>query len=101
LDSPADQIKVRTTLSAPGFLAIQDNWYPYWKAYEGKTELPIYRCDYTFMAIELPAGTHEIDLRVENPKYILGKNVTIVSWLLLFACLGVGFVISHRGKAQK
>ncbi len=99
LDSPADRIRVRATLSAPGFLALQDNWYPFWKAYEGKTELPIYRTDYTFMAVELPAGTHEIELRLENPKYILGRNITIASWILLFAGLGIGAVFGRRGKA--
>jgi hypothetical protein len=100
LDGPADQIKFRANLAASGFVAIQDNWYPYWKAFEGKTEIPIYRTDYTFMAVELPAGTHEIVLQVENPKYILGKNVTIVSWILLVMGLGVGVVISQRNKVQ-
>ncbi len=100
LDSPPDRIRIRATMAAPGFLAIQDNWYPYWKAYEGKTELPVYRSDYTFMAVELGPGTHEIELRLENPKYILGKNITIISWLLLIAGLAVGIIFSRRGKVQ-
>ncbi len=98
LDSPADRIRFKAFLSAPGFVALQENWYPYWKAYEGKTEIPVFRTDYTFMALELPPGTHEIELRVENPKYILGKNVSLASWLLLFVGLGTGAVISKRRK---
>jgi hypothetical protein len=96
LQSPLDQVKIRATLSSTGLLALQDNWYPYWKAYEGKTELPIFRADYTFMAVELAPGTHEIEFRLENPKYILGKNVTMISWLVLLVGLGVGIVISRR-----
>ena len=100
LNSPADRIKVRANLSAPGLLAVQDNWYPYWKAFEGKSELPIFRSDYTFMALELSAGSHEIEFSLHNPKYILGKNVTIISWIVLFGGLGIGIIMGARKKTQ-
>jgi hypothetical protein len=105
LDCPPDRVRVYATLSAPGFLALQDNWYPYWKAYEGSRELPIFRTDYTFMSIELPAGKHEIEFRQHNPKYIVGKNVTLVSWLVLIAGLALGIVVNKarkdRGRGAK
>ena len=100
LNGPPDQIKVRANLSAPGLLAIQDNWYPYWKAYEGKTELPIFRADYTFMAVELPGGNHEIEFSLHNPKYSLGKNVTIISWIILLGGLAFGIVVGAKKKPR-
>jgi hypothetical protein len=99
-NAPPDRIKLKANLSAPGFVAIQSNWYPYWKAFEGKTEIPIYRTDYTFMAIELPAGSHEVELRIENPYYTLGKNVSLISWLVLFGGLIAGAVITRRTKTS-
>lgn len=98
LDCPPDRIRIRAGLSAPGFLAVQDNWYPYWRAYEGTKQLPIYRADYTFMAVELPAGQHEIEFRLHNPKYILGRNVTLVSWLLLIAGLAAALIVNSARK---
>ncbi|OGC89968.1 MAG: hypothetical protein A2W25_12405 [candidate division Zixibacteria bacterium RBG_16_53_22] len=96
LKSPPDRIKVQATLAGPGLLALQDNWYPYWKAFSGGSELPIFRADYTFMAVELPPGSHEIEFRIENPKYILGKNITILSWLILIVGLVAGGFVGAR-----
>jgi len=98
LQAPPDRIKIRATLTSNGFLALQDNWYPYWKAFANGKELPIFRTDYTFMAVELPAGTHEIEFRIENPKYIFGKDVSIISWLILAAGLVGGGVIGVRRR---
>jgi hypothetical protein len=98
LRSPPDQIKMRATLGGSGFLALQDNWYPYWKAFSGGVEIPIYRTDYTFMAVQLPAGIHEIEFRLVNPKYILGKNITITSWLVLVIGLVVGGAVGARRR---
>ncbi len=96
-----DRIKVKARLSAPGFLALQDNWYPYWKAFEGKTEVPIYRCDYTFMAVELPAGDHELELRIENPYYNISKTVTELSWLIFFCGVIGGVIYKYTGIWKK
>jgi len=98
LESAPDRIMLKADLQSPGLVALQDTWYPYWKAYEGETGIPILRCDYTFMAVELPAGIHEVEFRVENPKYIMGKTVSIISWLVLFAGLIVGYILGRRGK---
>jgi len=98
LKSPPDRIKVRATLTGHGFLALQDNWYPYWIAFSNGSELPIYRADYTFMAVELPPGSHEIEFRIENPKYIFGKNITIISWLILIVGLAAGGFVGARRR---
>jgi hypothetical protein len=98
LPASPDRIRILTSLNSPGLLALQVNWYPFWKAFESKVEIPIYRADYTFMAVEIPAGKHEIEFRLENPLYKLGKAVSLVSWLILFAGLIAGFVVRRFQK---
>ncbi len=93
MESPPDRIKIKAVISSPGLLAVQDNWYPHWKAYEGEKELPIFRCDYTFMSVELPPGEHTVEFRIENPKYILGKNLSIISWVLMLTGMLIGGVM--------
>ncbi len=90
LEGPPDRIRVRATLSSPGLLAIQDNWYPHWKAYEGETEHKIFRADFTFMAVELNEGVHELEFRLENPNYIYARAITEISWLIM----GIGGLIA-------
>ena len=101
LDCPPDQIKLKASLSSPGILALQDNWYPHWKAYEGNSRLTIFRADYTFMAVELTAGEHLLEFRVENPNYIYARAVSEISWALVAAGMIFGFVsrIIKRKKA--
>ncbi len=92
LDSPPDRIRVKVYLSAPGFLALQDNWYPHWKAFEGEIEYPVYRSDFTFMAVELPAGEHLLEFRVENPNYMHARTVSEISWILLIIGIAAGLI---------
>ena len=92
LDSPPDRIRVKAHLSAPGFLALQDNWYPYWKAFEGDIEYPVYRSDFTFMAVELPAGEYLLEFRVENPNYLYARTVSEISWIILIIGIAAGLI---------
>jgi hypothetical protein len=93
LDSPPDEIKVMARLSRPGLLALQDNWYPHWKARDSKSnELAVYRCDFTFMAVELPAGEHVVEFKVRNPNYLVGKAISEISWLVVIVGMLAGLV---------
>jgi len=102
LDCPPDQIKIRAVLAAPGLLAIQDNWYPYWKAHEGDIEHKIFRADFTFMAVELTAGAHIVEFRVENPNYIYARAISEISWVILALGMIVGVALRkfNRKKSQ-
>ncbi|MEE8417023.1 MAG: hypothetical protein V3S06_00005 [candidate division Zixibacteria bacterium] len=101
LDSPPDRIRVRAHLSAPGFLVLQDNWYPHWKAFEGGKEYPVYRTDFTFMAVELPAGEHLLEFRVENPNYLHARTVSKISWTLLIIGIATGLISKTVRRRKK
>lgn len=93
LDSPPDRIRLKVNLSAPGFLALQNSWYPYWKAFEGEIEYRVYRSDFTFMAVELPAGEHLLEFRVENPNYLHARTISEISWILLIIGMSGGIIL--------
>ncbi|MEE9555103.1 MAG: hypothetical protein V3W18_12470 [candidate division Zixibacteria bacterium] len=98
LEGPPDRIRLKATLSSPGLLAVQNNWYPHWKAYEGEIEHSIFRADFTFMAVELDEGEHELEFRLENPNYIYARAITEISWLVV----GIGGIIALiRRKIKK
>jgi hypothetical protein len=66
------------------FLVINDTYFPGWKAFVdgGKTE--IIRADYTFRAIPLHAGTHQVEFVYDPMSFKLG---TLFSFLGLIGCV--------------
>ncbi|GAB4567457.1 MAG: hypothetical protein Kow0047_19630 [Anaerolineae bacterium] len=59
-----NRVRVDVTLDEPGYLVISQPWYPGWEArLASGEEVPILRANYAFMAIPLPAGTHQVILR--------------------------------------
>jgi hypothetical protein len=101
LDAPPDRISVRAVLTAPGILAIQDNWYPHWKVYEGDIRHHIFRADYTFMAVELTEGVHELEFRLENPNYFAARAITTISWVIMIIGLVSGAIIRSRSRKKR
>ncbi|MGW8250836.1 MAG: hypothetical protein ACWGO1_09360, partial [Anaerolineales bacterium] len=44
----------------PGWLLLSDTWYPGWTASVDGVDVPIYRANYLFRAVSLPAGEHQV-----------------------------------------
>jgi hypothetical protein len=64
---------------------IRESWHPRWTARIDGAAAPIRRVTPDYMAIDVPAGTHTIDLAFERPRW---------TWLLWFLCpwlIGAGW----------
>jgi SAM-dependent methyltransferase len=69
---------------------VQVTWDPAWRAYTGKTELPIRADGMDFIAVDAPPGTQDIVLVFEKP---VGNRIGYaVTSLALLLCLCLGFV---------
>lgn len=67
-----------------GYFYLSDTYYPGWKAYINKNEVPIIRANANFRAILLPTGKSEV-MFVYLPTYFyLGVTITLISLLLTF-----------------
>lgn len=62
--SPND-IKILVEAKGNKLLFLSDSYYPGWKAYIDEKPSKIYRADYTFRAVEVPAGEHRVVFRYE------------------------------------
>jgi uncharacterized membrane protein YfhO len=87
-----NDITIRARLSQPGFLVLSENFYPAWKAFVDGEETEIYRADYTFRAVLLKEGEHQIRLVYDSPFYKLAKNISGISILFVFCVLVFSFV---------
>lgn len=72
------EVVVRTKSDQPKLLFISDNYYPGWKARVDGDETEILRADYTFRAIPLTPGTHEVRFWFDSLSYKTGLLVSLV-----------------------
>jgi len=80
----ANRITIETNSSGNNLLFLSDTFYPGWEAYVDGQKTPIYRADFTFRAIDIPQGKHQIEF-VYNP---ISFNLGVLAAVLgLFAIL--------------
>jgi len=92
VEEKINDLKVRVKLSRSGFLVLSENFYPAWKAFVDGEETEIYRANYTFRAILLEEGEHEVRFIYDSSYYKLAKNISGISILFVFFVLIFGFV---------
>lgn len=91
-----NKVSVSVRTDHPGWLVLTDTFYPGWKATIDSTEVPIFRANYFFRAVPIPAGKHTVT-------YVYDPVVFKLGVILLFA--GIIFIasvlfISSRKKAH-
>jgi len=92
----ANEVTVRVDLPAPAWLVLSDSYFPGWKAYlrpAGTTEdeeqpLHIYRADYNFRAVALPAGRQTVRFKYTPMSFKLGLFVSFLGAILLLLAAG-------------
>jgi len=76
------EVLIKTNSNSNHMLVISDNFYPGWKAYVDDKETKIYRANYTFRAIALPAGKHIVRFSYEPNSFKIGLAISIVSTII-------------------
>ncbi len=96
-----NRVRVRVGGHAPGWLVLADAWYPGWVCTVDGAAVPVYRADYLFRAVPVPAGTHEVTFRFDPPSYRVGRRISLLALALVAA---VGLLAFHgwaRGRKRK
>lgn len=86
-------------------LVFSEIYYPAgWKAYIDGQETKIYKTDYLFRSIVVPAGQHKVEFKFEPAAYSTGKSISLGAnvfvVLLLIAGIG-GTYMSKKGKPEE
>ena len=78
---------IRTISSQPSLLFVSDSFYPGWEVYLDGVQSKIYRANYTFRAVIIPHGEHEIKF-IYNPKlFNWSVFISFSLWLIIVAFL--------------
>jgi hypothetical protein len=89
-------IALRARSRSPGILVVSDAYYPGWRAYLDKKEVPIYRANGAMRAVKLPAGEHEVDFRYQPASIYIGGAISVSTFLLLVVAFGTLLVRNKR-----
>ncbi|MGN6567041.1 MAG: YfhO family protein, partial [Flavipsychrobacter sp.] len=96
-----DDLYFTSNNSKDGLAVFSDIYYPYgWEAYVDGKETPIMRANYVLRAIKIPAGQHNIEFHFRPKSYQTGKNIAIVSSVLIIGiCIGAFYQL-YRKKPE-
>jgi uncharacterized membrane protein YfhO len=92
----ADRYTLRVSTDKPALLVISENYYPAWKASVDGQPTTILRANYTFRAIPLPAGQHEVRLFYESDS--LRRSALVSAGLLALLLLASLTLVLRRGR---
>lgn len=77
-----NRVSIRTRSTTPGLLVLLDNAAPGWTAFVNQTPARILTANYAFRAVEIPAGTAQVEFRYRTPGLSAGLGVSGLSVLL-------------------
>jgi hypothetical protein len=93
-----NRVAVRVHLDAPGYLVLTDIWYSGWTCSVNGEPVPLYRANYLFRAISLPAGDHEVVFSFLPQSYRKGRLITCLTLMLVAVAmlLALGYSTFRR-----
>lgn len=74
-------VDIETLSNAPSFLVLTDSYYPGWNAYVDGTKTKIFRTDFTFRGVEVPAGENTVEFKYEPKSFTYGIYLAIIVML--------------------
>ena len=98
-----NELRYKYFAETPRAAVFSEIFYPFgWTAkLENDTKLEIFRTDWTLRGVILPAGSHELVMRMDPPSYKVGASVSLVSSIMLYLLLIAavcGLIFSLRKK---
>jgi len=90
-----NEIVFETSVKGNKILFLSDTYYPGWKALVDGRETKIYKANYAFRAIVIPAGIHTGKFIYDPESFKLGYRVTLLSAAALLIFI---FLLSNYAK---
>jgi hypothetical protein len=96
----ANGYHLRVQSDRPALLMVLDNYYPMWRATVDGNPVEILRANYTFRAIPIAAGQHDVQFRYEPANLRIPAIISAVL-LVILGLLGIGLPLMARVKARR
>lgn len=89
-----DVVALLVRARAPSVLVLTDSYYPGWRAWVNGQQTPIYRVNYAFRGLRVPAGESHVVMRYEPASFQVGMFLSlaglalVAGWLARFSGRG-------------
>ncbi len=97
-DNEYDDFHVQIDMPRNGLLFLSQNWYPAWRAEEKGESLPVLRADYSFIAVPLKAGSHDVHFYYDSPLLDKSFTASFVSLGTAVILMVVGLIFGKKKK---
>jgi hypothetical protein len=91
-------VSLRADLRRPGYVVLDDSYYPGWQATVDDHPAKIVPANENFRAVAVGAGVHVIDYRYRPNSFRVGALISIIAAAGLFAMLGIILVRRRRKR---
>jgi len=78
------KVSIHTETPAPSLVVVSQTYYPAWKASVDGQRTKLWRANYAFQALEVPAGRHQVQLCYEDRMFQVGLIITLLGIAALF-----------------
>ncbi|MCC5913210.1 MAG: hypothetical protein JJU46_02440 [Balneolaceae bacterium] len=98
----ANAITLEISRDEPGFMVLGEIWYPPgWNATLNGEEIEIIRTNYVLRGFEIPAGEHQLEMRMEPVWYATGNTLAVIGTVLLFGSGAFGLFMTFRRRESE
>jgi hypothetical protein len=84
-----DEVIMGVSCDSPGMLVMSDLYTPDWKASIDNVQTKIYRANYAFRSVNIPAGTHTITFTYSPLSYKIGAAMTLIGILVCLVMVSI------------
>jgi hypothetical protein len=86
VDRGPNHMDLAVVTPVDGYLFVSEMWMPDWVVYvDGKSQGEVLKANYTFRAVRVPAGSHEVHMVYRPRPWRIGLTVTLVTLAALLA----------------
>lgn len=94
-----NSMEVRTDSATAAFLVTSDVYYTGWRATIDGQPVELFRANYAFRGVAVPAGNHVVKFSYQPRRFYFGVGISLVS---LFTLTGLGLVgLARRNRKRK
>ena len=92
-----ERVRLKVIAPTDGFVLLRDTYYPGWHAYVDGKRAPLYRANFLFRCVPVPAGEHDVLFRYRPRSFTIGAVIS-VSTLAVLAVVGLAVARKDRQR---